>query len=98
MSESADQAYSTPSHQCLQHACKIGITEDKPVMFDYWTASLDDNVLIGVRENNEKLLVKSEEEYTSPITKIFKVESEYIIITENSIYITHEKVKTRRIS
>ena len=67
-------------------------------MFDYWTASLDDNVLIGVRENNEKLLVKSEEEYTSPITKIFKVESEYIIITENSIYITHEKVKTRRIS
>ncbi len=98
MSESADQAYTTPSHQCLQHACKIAITEDKPVMYDYWTASCDDDVLIGVRENNEKLLVKSEEEYTSPITKIFKIENEYIIITENSIYITSEKVKTRRIS
>jgi len=100
MSETApaDQAYTCPSHQCLQHACKISITEDKPVMYDYWTSSLDDKVLIGVRENNEKLLVKSEEEYTSPILKIFKVESEYIIVTENSIYITHEKVKTRRIS
>ena len=98
MSDSAEQAYTCPSHQCLQHACKISISEDKPVMYDYWTASLDENVIIGVRENNEKLLVKSEEEYTSPITKIFKVENEYIIITEYSIYITHAKVKTRRIS
>ena len=98
MSESADQAYTCPSHQCLQHDCKIAITEDKTDMYDYWTSSCDDQVLIGVRENNEKLLVKSEEEYTSPILKIFKVETEYIIVTENSIYITHEKVKTRRIS
>ena len=35
-------------------------------------------VLIGVRENQEKLLVKSEDEYTSPISKIYKIETEYI--------------------
>ena len=56
-------------------------------MFDYWTSSCDKQVLIGVREGGEKLLVKSEEEYTSPVSKIYKVEGEYIIITENSIYV-----------
>ena len=45
-------------------------------MFDYWTGSLDKDVLIGVRDSGEKLLVKSEDEYTSPISKIYKVESE----------------------
>ena len=53
---------------------------------------------IGVRENQEKLLVKSEEEYTSPITKIFKVDNEYIIITENSIYLVSASIPTKRIS
>ena len=45
-----------------------------------------------------KLLVKSEEEYTSPVSKIYKVESEYIIITENSIYVVSADIPTKRIS
>jgi hypothetical protein len=65
---------------------------------DYWTHSHEGKVLIGVRENGEKLLVKSEDEYTSPIEKIYKVESEYIIVTENSLYIVSAKVSTKRIS
>ena len=77
--------YSLPSSNTLQHAVKIGIVEDKPLLVDYWTSSCDKEVLIGVRENGEKLLVKSEEEYTSPIAKIYKVEGDYIILTENSI-------------
>ena len=67
-------------------------------MLDYWTASCDKDVLIGVREGGEKLLVKSEEEYTSPVSKIYKVESEYIIITENSIYVVSSDIPTKRIS
>jgi hypothetical protein len=67
-------------------------------MMDYWTNSLDKSVLIGVKENKEKLLVKSEEEYTSPISKIYKVGKEYIIITENSIYIVDVEIPTKRIS
>jgi hypothetical protein len=97
MSES-EQSYSMPSPQCLQHCCKIGIAEDKPIMFDYYTDSLEGKALIGVRDTGEKLLVKSEDEYTSPIAKIYKVETEYIIITENSIYIISSEVPTRRIS
>lgn len=88
----------TPSSQCLQHSVKLAIVDDKPIMLDYYNSSLENKVLIGVRENGEKLLVKSEEEYTSPIEKIYKVENEYIIATENSLYIVSANIKTKRIS
>jgi hypothetical protein len=97
MSETETQ-YTSPSNQCLQHVVKIAVVDDKPIMLDYWTNSQDNKVLIGVRENGEKLLVKSEDEYTSPIEKIYKVEGEYIIVTENSLYIVSNKIATKRIS
>jgi|TARA_B110000259_G_scaffold116937_1_gene133060 hypothetical protein len=94
----SETTYSAPSNTCLQHAVKIAIVEDRPIMMDYWTNSHDNNVLIGVKEDGEKLLVKSEDEYTSPISKIFKVETEYIIVTENSLYIVDATIPTKRIS
>jgi hypothetical protein len=97
-SEQSKANYVLPSGSTLQHCAKLSIVEDKPIMFDYWTASCDKEVLIGVRENEEKLLVKSEEEYTSPINKIYKVEKEYIIITENSIYVVSADIPTKRVS
>jgi len=95
---SSETAYISPSNTCLQHCIKISVVDDKPIMMDYWTASQENNVLIGVRENGEKLLVKSEDEYTSPIEKIYKVEKEYIIVTENSLYIVSSAISTKRIS
>lgn len=93
-----ETSFSTPGNQCLQHAAKLAIVDDRPIMLDYWTDSLDKKVLIGVRQNGEKLLVKSEDEYTSPIEKIFKIENEYITVTENSIYIVSASIPTKRIS
>ena len=90
--------YRLPTSNSLQHATKIAIIEDKPILVDYWTSSCDGHALIGVRDSGEKLLVKNEEEYTSPIAKIFKVESEYIIVTENSIYLVSCDIPTKRIS
>uniref|UniRef100_A0A6C0HIS6 Uncharacterized protein n=1 Tax=viral metagenome TaxID=1070528 RepID=A0A6C0HIS6_9ZZZZ len=90
--------YRLPETNTLQHASKLAIVEDKPIMFDYWTSSLDKSVIIGVKDNQEKLLVKSEEEYTSPISKMYKVATEYIIITENSIYLVDSSIATKRIS
>lgn len=87
-----------PSYACFQHATKVAILEDKPIILDYWTSSLDKSCLIGVRQNNEKLLVKSEDEYTSPIAKIYKVDTEYIIVTANSIYLVSSEISTRRIN
>ena len=98
MSSEDKQDYRMPTNLCLQHASKLSIVEDKPIMLDYWTSSCDKDVLIGVRDNGEKLLVKSEEEYTSPVSKIYKVETEYIIITENSIYVVSADIPTKRIS
>jgi hypothetical protein len=94
----AGASYRLPSTLCMNHAIKLAIVEDKPIMLDYWTASLDKSVVIGVGENKEKLLVKSEDEYTSTIAKIFKVETEYIIMTENSIYIVSNDIPTKRIN
>jgi hypothetical protein len=90
--------YRLPETTTLQHAAKLAIVEDKPIMFDYWTSSLDKSVIIGVKESQEKLLVKSEEEYTSPISKIYKVATEFIIVTENSIYLVDASIATKRIS
>ena len=97
-SGSSGSSFRMPSHLCMQHAAKLGIVEDRPIMLDYWTLSLEKNVIIGVKENGEKLLVKSEDEYTSPVSKIFKIEAEYIILTENSIYIVSSDIQSNRIN
>lgn len=90
--------YKLPSEITLKHASKLAIVEDKPIMLDYWTDSLEKKALIGAKENGEKLLVKNEQEYTSSIAKFYKSGSEYIIITENSIYIVSNEIPTRKIS
>lgn len=88
-----------PSEKVLKHVAKLSIEQDKPIMMDYWEDSYGDaSVLIGVRSNDDKMLVRSPEEYTSPISKIFKVAEEFIIITENSIYVVSAEIPTKRIS
>jgi hypothetical protein len=95
-----ESGYRLPSDATLQHASKLAIVEDRPIMLDYWAGSIDKTVLIGVKddETKEKILVRSEEEYTSPIQKIFKSVGEYIVMTENSIYIVDIGIPTKKIS
>ncbi len=90
--------YRLPSDITLKHAAKLSIVDDKPILLDYWTASLDKKALVGAKANGEKLLVKIEDEYTSTIAKFYKSANEYIIITENSIYIVSSDIPTRTIS
>jgi len=96
-STSVGDAYRLPSDVTLKHATKLAIVEDKPIMMDYWSDSLDKKALIGVKDNGDKLLVKSESEYTSVIAKFYKSSQEYIIITENSIYLVSADIPTRKI-
>ena len=97
--ETQESNYRLPSSTALQHAGKISIVQDKPIMLDYWVDSLSSGgVIIGVKSDGEKLLVKSEDEYTSPISKIYKVETEYLIETENSLYIVDVNCSSKRIS
>jgi hypothetical protein len=90
--------YRLPSDVTLKHAAKLSVVEDKPIVLDYWTVSLDKKALIGARDNGEKMLVKSEDEYTSTIAKFYKSGTEFIVITENSIYIVSNEIPTRKIS
>jgi hypothetical protein len=92
------QKYSFPSSTTMSYVFKLSIVEDKPIMMDYWVASLDKTASIGVRDNNESLLVKSEEEFTSPIAKKYKSGTEFILITENSIYVVSVDIPHKRIA
>ena len=93
-----NSTYRYPLDATMKYACELAVAEDKPIMMDYWTYSIDKKALVGVRESGEKLLVKSAEEYTSPIAKVYRSMSEYIILTENSLYIVSSDIPTRRIT
>lgn len=88
----------TPCDLVMKHLVKLSLENDKPIMLDYWKKSLTKDVVVGVRSSGEKLLVKNEEEYTSPISKVFKVETDYIIMTENSLYCVCASIASKRIS
>jgi len=88
----------SPSLKALECACKIACKDDKPIMMDYWNESHTSKVFIGVRGTDEKMLVRSEQEYTSPISKMYKTTDEFIILTENSIYLVSSKINTRKIN
>jgi hypothetical protein len=98
MTDSKEEQIQLPPASIWNHVSKISITEDKPIMLDYWVDSLEKSVLIGIKNNGEKLLVKNAEEYTSPIAKIFKIDTVFIICTENSIYLTSSDIEKRAIS
>ena len=99
MATEQEQTYKLPPSVLWDHVSKLAIVEDKPIMLDYWTDSLEKKVLIGVKkESGEKLLVKNAEEYTSPISKIYKTNDCYIICTENSIYLVSSSIPTKHIN
>lgn len=88
-----------PNDKVLAHAARIAINEDKPILLDYFSDTKAGTAFIGEDSNTkEKMLVRSEEEYTSPISKIFKVGDAFIVITENSIYIVSGNIKKKTIS
>jgi hypothetical protein len=87
-----------PSAQVLIHAAKLSIEQDKPIQLDYYRDTATQKAFLGEdQETKEKMLIKSNEEFTSLVQKVYKVQDDYIITTENSIYITSGKIQKRRI-
>jgi hypothetical protein len=87
-----------PSVAVLQHAARLAIQQDKPVLLDYYVETATGKAFMGEdQETKERMLVKSSDEFTSLIQKVYKVTEDYIIITENSIYIVCGKIQKRRI-
>ena len=81
----------------MTYAAKIAIVQDRPIMLDYWKDASDGSAFLGVNSNDEKQLVKSESEYTSHISKIFTIENDWIVSTENSLYIVPSSISRKRI-
>ena len=90
---------SLPNDKTLKHAARIAIENDKPILLDYYNDTRVGKAFLGEDSNTkEKMLVRSEDEYTSLIQKIFKVAEDFIVITENSIYIISGETKKKTIS
>ena len=87
-----------PSAQVLLQAAKLAQQLDRPIQLDYFADTFSGKAVIGEdQETKDKLLVKSNDEYTSLIQKIYKVSEDYLILTENSIYLVSGKVQKRKI-
>jgi len=87
---------SLPSAGVLLRASQIAIDDDRPIMLDYWADSKAKKCCIGVKEGI-KYIVKSEQEYTSTIEDIKKVDGCFIVLTENSLYIVSQDIPVRKI-
>ena len=104
VSTSVEKPQRLPEPKTMQNAAQLAIVEDRPIMLDYWTDSLKKEVIIGVRSDGMKMLIKSEEEYTSHIEKVYKVQNketnnaDFIIMTENSIYLVDGNIPNKRVS
>ena len=87
-----------PSAQTLTHAARLAIQQDKPIMLDYFVDTYHNKAFMGEdSDTKEKMLIKSNDEFTSVIQKVYKVQEDFIILTENSLYIVSGKVQKRRI-
>lgn len=87
-----------PSVSVLQHAARLAIQQDKPILLDYYVETATGKAFMGEdQDTKERMLVKSSDEFTSLIQKVYKVTEDFIIVTENSIYLVSGKIQKRRI-
>lgn len=87
-----------PGSSVLLQAAKLAMAQDKPIQLDYYADTVTGKAFMGEdSESKEKMLVKSGDEFTSLIQKVYKVGEDYIVMTENSIYIVSGSIQKRRI-
>ncbi len=90
-----------PSGPLLLQAAKLAINQDKPIQMDYYVETSQGKAFLveDSEDKKNRVLLKSRDEYTSLITNIFKPSDadDYIVMTENSIYIISGKVLKKRL-
>ena len=81
--------YSTPSSGApcpitLRHAARLSTEQGKPVSMAYFT----NDAFLGIESTSStKVLVNSIGDYSTQVQRMYKTPSEYIIVTENTVYI-----------
>lgn len=88
-----------PSATTLLQAARLSIQQDKPIQLDYYVDTANLKAFIGEDpETKEKVLLKNREEFTSLVSKMYKVGDDFLIMTENSIYIVSGKIQKRKVN
>ena len=88
-----------PAPATLLQASKIAIEQDRAIMLDYYRQTANATAFLGEDpETKERILVKSKDEFTSLIKKLYKVGEDFIILTENSLYVVSGKIQKRKVN
>ena len=88
-----------PNPTTLLQASKIAIEQDRAIMLDYFRQTANGTAFLGEDpESKERILVKSKDEFTSLIKKLYKAGDDFIILTENSLYIVSGKIQKRKVN
>jgi hypothetical protein len=98
---SAPAAAIIPSSTVMLQAAKLAIDQDRAIMLDYYVQTVNGTAFLGEDSENkeQRILVKSKEEFTSLIKKVYKVgEDDLIVLTENSLYIVSNKIQKRKVN
>lgn len=93
--ENAKNKLTLPSTKTLLQATKLSIRLNKPICFYFYTDSLKGNCSIAT-DGKEKIIYKNDDEHTSPIVTPYQVDDDFIIITENTIYIISAKTPVEK--
>lgn len=87
------------SSKTLVQASKIALEKDCPIMLDYYRQTAGGTAFLGEDpETQQRILVKSKDEFTSLIKKLYKVDDDFIILTENSLYVVSGKIQKRKVN
>ena len=85
---------SIPCSQTLEQASKLSIKLQKAIDFYFYVDSLKGNVCIASNDD-DKIIYKNNEEHTSPIQNTYKVNDEFLVVTENTIYVIITKTRIK---
>ncbi len=97
--ESGTTSIIPPHAETLKHASLLAIKQDKPIMLDYFAHAQLKKCSLKKTSDGDTILYKSQDEYTSPLKKVFKIDKsktangcDVICISENSIYLVHSNL------
>ena len=86
-----------PSKELLEKAFELSISIGKPIESYFWEDSCNDKIRLCVNEDKDRIIYKNNEEHTSLISNIYQpFNNDYIVITDNTIYIISGKTKAAK--
>ena len=64
----------------------------KPICFFFYKDSLKNKIKFFLDEDNDIIIYKDDESYSSTIVSLYKLKSIYVCETENTLYVVSNKI------